>query len=359
MIGHTHSEATESRFSLTATGTVSLLGVLVLALVCLTGCGESTVSLNQAALDSLASGDYTTAESKLMEAIKNRPVDRTLRRNLVEVYFRQGKWDEAIRLLKNTLTISGLESDLDLRSSLALAYTMSGESQRASAVLRALVEEDPGNEFILVLDGLTATAPQHAIASLTKAIEVNPDRKESYFGLARAYAYAGEVELARAALDKITEKFGPSADVALYEVSLCLRENNTEMARQSLAKLEESGETSPTARLFEAYLALADRKVEEAQTLFESIEGDPGLASRAKLGQALCLLTMGDVNLAIELCDEVVEEDPDEPVAYNLLGLGQLKRLQRFLAKKSFDKSLEINPDQPAIQALVDRIASL
>jgi tetratricopeptide (TPR) repeat protein len=325
----------------------------------MSGCGDSTISLNQAALDSLAGGDYGTAESKLMEAIKNRPVDRTLRRNLVEVYFRQEKWDEAIRLLKSTLTISGLESDLDLRSSLALAYTMSGENQRASAELRALLEEDPDNEFMLVLDGLTATAPQHAIASLKKAIEANPDRKESYFGLARAYTYAGEAEEARAALDKIVEKFGSSPDTTLYEVSLYLREDNIEMARQSLSKLLESDETSPTARLFEAYLALADRKVEEAQTLFESIEGDPEVASRAKLGQALCLLTLGDVNLAIELCDEVVEADPDEPVAYNLLGLGQLKRLQRFLAKKSFDKSLEIDPDQPAIQALVDRIASL
>ena len=47
-----------------------------------------------------AAGDYAKAEEALKEAILERPTDRTLRRNLVEVYFRQTKWEDAIRLLK-------------------------------------------------------------------------------------------------------------------------------------------------------------------------------------------------------------------------------------------------------------------
>jgi len=323
------------------------------------GCGDTTAKLNQAALESLEKGDLNAAEQSLKKAIRDRPTDRTLRRNLVEVYFRQKKWDEAIRLLKNTLTIAGLESDLDLRGTLAIAHVMAGEDRQASAILRSLLEEDPNNEYMLVLDGLTAAAPQRAIESLTKALELNPDRRETYFGLVRAYAYEGETDQARKTLATIAEKFGNSPEVSLYEVSLYLRENDTEMAHQSLAKVEETFQEDPAVRLFKAYLALADRKTEEAQALFETVEAEPDVSSRAKLGEALCLLTVGDANLAIEICEQVVEENPGEPVAYNLLGLGQLKRLQRFLAKQNFEKSLELDPDQPAIRALIDRLASL
>lgn len=68
------------------------------------------------------------------------------------------------------------------------------------------------------------------------------------------------------------------------------------------------------------------------------------------------MLIQDDPNLAIEMCDEVIAKHPKEVVAHTLLGLGQLKRLQKFLAKKSLETSLELNPDQPAIRALADRL---
>ena len=144
--------------------------------------------------------------------------------------------------------------------------------------------------------------------------------------------------------------------MALYEVSLYLRQNDTEMAKNALSRIDEEYRDLPAARLYKAYLALADRNLEDAKLLFESLEGEDEVSNRAKLGEALCLLTEGDVGRAVELSEEVTQDDPQNAVGFNLLGLGQLKRLQKFLAKDNFQKSLVLDPDQPAIHALVDRI---
>lgn len=323
------------------------------------GCGKAVNQMNQEALEAISAGNYAKAEETLKEAIRIRPTNRTLRRNLVEVYFRQNKWDEAIRMLESTMEIAGLGTDQELKTSLAIANTMKGESEIANNQFRDLLEEDPENHQLLFLDGVTAIAPQRAIDSLTKAIEMDPDHRESYFALIRAYTYAGEPEKARETLAEITNRYGDSEEVALYEVSLLFAENDLEGAREKLESLPQEAKELPTARLFEAYLALGDGEIEAAQVLFEGLEEEGEVSNRAKLGQALCLLSEGEANLAIELCEEVLAENPEEVVAYNLLGLGQLKRLQRFLAKKNFEISLEKNPDQPAIRALVDRIENL
>ena len=188
----------------------NLLGAVALVAVCvsMSGCSDRSAALNQAALASLEKGDYAAAEESLKEAVQIKPVDRTLRRNLVEVFFREGKWDEAIRLLSATLAIAGLESDLELRETKAIAHAMAGEPKVANGILRDLLKENPDNEYLLFLDGVTATAPQQAIKSLSRAIEINPDRKESYLAMVRAYAYTGDTEKARQTLDQVKEKFG-------------------------------------------------------------------------------------------------------------------------------------------------------
>lgn len=335
-----------------------LLSAALLAGVFLSGCGSEVSDLNRKAIESLEKGDLKAAEESLKEAVRLDPTNRTLRKNLVEVHFRQEDWPRAVQLLKATREIVGLGSDLEIRALLAQAHIQAGETQQGAAVVRELLEEDPENEFYLYLDGVSATSPRRAVESLEKAIAKNPDRKESYLALANAQAFDGETERARETLDLFTGKFGSSLDASLQRVSLCLRDNDFEMAQKELdAVLAEHGD-EPLAQLYSAYLAVADRRIDEALEIFESLDGVEGITQEARLGQSLCHLIQGDPNVAIELCEQILKEDETETVAMNLQGLGQLKRLQRFLAKQSFEKSLAANPNQPTIQALVDRIGS-
>lgn len=322
------------------------------------GCGNPIASLNQEALELLESKDYAAAESKLTQAVTLDPTNKTLLRNLVETYFRQGKWDEAINVLKKCLTFEGFEKDKAFQTMLAEAYLMKGDSGPAFPILNNLVDANPGEEYYLFLHGSISNAPELSITSLTKAIELNPERQESYLSLARAHSWKGDADKAREVLAQVREKFGASSSLVLYEVALYLRENDTEVARKTLEEAPAETRDTPQARLFEAYLDLAERQVADARITFESLADDPAVAERAKLGAALCLLMEDDPNLAIENCDEVLEKDPQDTTALNLRGLGQLKRLQKFLAKRDLEKSLEINPDQPSIRALVDRMAA-
>lgn len=286
------------------------------------------------------------------------PVNQVLIGNLVEVFFRGKKWDDAIQLLEKTQTIEGLTGDRALLTRLAEAYVMRGDTGKAYPVLSGLLKETPEDEYLLFLHGFTAATPAPAIASLSRAIELKPDRRESYLALARAQAWGGDIEAARATLEACVTKLGVSRDLTLYGVGLYLREGDTEMARKALDSAPAEVKEAPVAKLFQAYLDLGDRKVDEARAAFEALEETPEVAVRAKLGAALCMLMQDDPNLAIEMCDEVVQANPQEVTAYNLKGLGQLKRLQKFMAKKSFETSLEINSDQPAIRALTERLSS-
>jgi len=336
---------------------LKILMISILA-VMLPGCEKEVPKLNQQAIDQLKAGDLAGAETSLKDAIRLDPTNRTLRKNLVEVYFRQGDWARAIQLLESTREIAGLESDIELRTNLAEAYIMSGDTVLASSQIRDLLSEDPENEYLLYLDGVTATSPSRAIQSLNKAIEMNPDRKESYLALAKAHSFDADTQAALETLDRVVEKFGSTVEVPLQKISLHLRENDFEMANKELASLKEEFGEVPVARLYEAYLAVADRRVEEALEIFESLDGEEGLTEQARLGQSLCHLIEGDPNAAIELCEEVLKENETATVALNLQGLGQLKRLQRFLAKQSFQDSLEKNPNQPTIRALAERIGN-
>ncbi len=333
---------------------------ILLCLTCLllAGCGETTASLNQAAMESLNKGDSQAAESLLKKAAVLDPVNKTLIGNLVEVFFRGKKWDDAILVLEKTQIIEGLAGDRGLKTRLAEAYIMKGEPGKAFPVLSQLIKEGPEDEYLLFLHGFTSDSPDLAITSLTKAIQLKPDRKEAYLALVRAQAWAGDAEAARGTLKTCEEKLGTSKDLILYGMGLYLREGDTEMARKLLDTAPAEVKEAPVAKLFQAYLDLGDRKVPEARAAFETLEEAPDVAVRAKLGAALCMLMQDDPNLAIELCEEVVQANPKDVTAHNLMGLGQLKRLQKFLAKRSFETSLQINPDQPAIRALTERLAS-
>lgn len=327
------------------------LTVLVLA-----GCGENSSSLNHAAIERLSAGDTQGAELLLKKALEIDPVNKVLIGNLGEVFFRTKNWDGAINLFQKAQSIQNLSGDKGLRTRLAEAHIMNGELSKAFSILQDLAKENPKDEYLLFLQGMTSSVPAPAIKSLKEAIQLKPDRKESYLALARAQAWQGDIAGAREILEECKAKAGGGTETFPYEVALYLRDNDIENARKAIENAPEAMRDHPMTQLFRAYLDLGDRKVTEARAAFESLADSNEVGSRAKLGAALCMLIQDDPNLAIEMCEEVVQANPNEVVAHTLLGLGQLKRLQKFLAKKSLETSLDLNPDQPAIRALVDRI---
>jgi Tfp pilus assembly protein PilF len=343
-------------FSL-VTGQTAVWALLLSAFL-LAGCGESPGSLNQLALESLQKGDLASAERNLKKALTKDPANMTLLANLVEVFFREQKWDEAVSLLKKSQSLEAAANDRSIKIRLAEAYVMNGDSGLAFSTLSDLLAGDNQDEYLLFLHGFSSSSPQPAIDSLTKAIQLKPDRKESYLALARAQAWNGDTDAARKTLADLDAKAGSTSETLLYQVALHLRDNDTQMARKVLQEAPAQMQQDPILKLYTAYLDLADRRIQEALSALESLEEDPALGRKAKLGSALCHLMLDDPNAAIEICEEVLKDAPDEVLAMNLAGLGQLKRLQKFLAKNSFQKSLEIRPDQPAIKALVARLGN-
>lgn len=330
---------------------IALAGILFLA-----GCGENPAALNQGALECVQKEDLAGADRLLRQALAAAPTNKTLLANLIEVYFREKKWEEAVQLLKKVQTVEGLGDDPDFQKRLAEAYVMKGDSGQAFAVLKTLLERDPENEYLLFLQGIAAISPEPAVEALNKALRLNPDRKETYLALARAQSWQGDLIGARSTLTVWNQRTGNNLDTFLIDVALYLRDNDLQTARKTLSEAPAELADNPLVRLYGAYIDLTERAIATAQATFEGLADEPTVATRAKLGAALCYLMGDDPNRAIETCEEVIADSPAEAAAFCLKGLGELKRLQRFLAKKSFEQSLALNPDQPTIRALVDRL---
>ncbi len=274
--------------------------VLLIGALWLGGCGENPGALNEAALECVRKDDLAGAEKLLRQALAVAPTSKPLLSNLVEVYFREKKWEEAVALLKKIQAVEGLGEEQEFQRRLAEAYLMKGDSNQAFATLKGLLEADPDDEYLLFLQGIAAISPDPAVEALNKALQKNPDRKETYLALARAQSWQGDLVGARSTLGAWNQRSGSSRDTFLMDVALYLRDNDLQTARKTLSEAPPELTDNPLVRLYGAYIDLTERGIASAQAAFEALADDPAVATRAKLGAALCYLMGDDPNRAIE-----------------------------------------------------------
>ena len=276
--------------------------------------------------------------------------------------YQEGDRERAIAALQ-----SALRENPDLimaRFLLGSIYRDKGEYESAAEQYKRVVELDPfvySNHYNLGLMYHLLDRLQDAAASYLQALKLNPQDVKSNMNLGLVYTALGRADLGLPYARKATEIDPRSAEAfANYGVVLdSLRQYPQAEAAYRRAMELDSARVETPVNL--ASNLVSQKRYREAISVFEQVlkTKDSSLL-RQRYGHALLLACRTDD--AIKQFQNAIAQNAGNYQAYNGIGdalLGQyrasamLDEKKRSEALASWKKSLELNPNQPRISALI------
>lgn len=292
----------------------------------------------------------------------------------------EGKGEQSLKTYQRALELnpSNILAKLGITSTL-LSQKKLGEFITHATELYSLLPNHPQAVYYFGLVQYQNKAYDNAEKLLSKFLRVHPNHFGGNILLARTYFAQQKFALAEKAVNKIY-KAKPDHPLtaslmgaiklkirqpkqAVIALSQVVNEHTTDVRLLSLygtalvlsgeldkgvLVLSKAAKISPEHSKVRTDLALgllAKGEIEDAQeVLEEAIELNKDLV-QADVLLVFTALNKGDYKQAEEVAKGLIEKRPNNPVPYNLLGLS-LKGQKSFeLAKKSFSKALELNPD--------------
>jgi tetratricopeptide (TPR) repeat protein len=159
---------------------------------------------------------------------------------------------------------------------------------------------------------LTTERYQESLTSLERAYQLDPEKAETQYFLARAQSALGDHAQA----------------VTFLQYAL-----------------ENGFEPEPQARLLLAEEALSAGNASLALDQYDALTKLPGSTLSTFSDAITAALTAGKKEEALVKAEEAAKRWPDEAVALDLLGWAQLQNGDREHAKESFQKALGLNPN--------------
>jgi adenylate cyclase len=145
--------------------------------------------------------------AKAQSALTLAPGMSDAQQVVADVYLYRGQYDQAIELLTTTIIASA--DDVGLRQALGDVYIYAGDPMRGIAELDELMRLDPFiDQGIYAIYGrgyLLANLGSKAIQNVELCVARAPEFRPCFFSATVAYAEAGQIEAARAALARAQE----------------------------------------------------------------------------------------------------------------------------------------------------------
>ena len=203
---------------------------------------------------------------------------------------------------------------VDARRILAAAYRLQGAPQKALDVLQPLAADNADSpdflqEMAMCLGGVGRG--DEAIEKLRKAIEIDPDHKESWDSLGHQLAVAGDQEGSRAAFQRHFEL--TTAHPELVEAANLLRDGKQAKAEKIVRELLKKYPTDVTAIRMLADIAVKVGQLKDASNLLERcLELAPNYHAARHL-YAIVLMRQQKAEAAIEETERLLALEPDNP----------------------------------------------
>ncbi|HKJ52559.1 MAG TPA: tetratricopeptide repeat protein [Gammaproteobacteria bacterium] len=315
--------------------------------------------------------------------IESDPSTFRFRFLLGELYENSGQAGEARRLYQAIVDEDGLNANgIEARNKIALIELRGGNRDRARQLVDEVLAHDNANENALLLRAGIQIDDRNfddAVINLRTVLRDNPESVKALFLLGQAYAATGSTELA---LESYTKAFNlkPGAPLTANALADTLfRQRKFEQTDEVLQRSLSSGNRSVDAIKLLAQVKLAlgewDRAEKLAQAL-RSIKGQEAMSEQVmgavfqgrdqredsieafKRAHELApdalqpmvalvrtYLRNGQNPEARKFLDSVVEDNPDNTLAYMLLGQLSLLENDPGGAVAQFNKVIEIAPD--------------
>ena len=325
------------------------------------------------------------AADALKQMITEEPTEYRLRFALGKLYEAGNVLDDAKLVYTEIIELTDDDEEnpnlLNAKTRLAIVEARRGERARASELIEEVLAQNPRDQEALKLRGTISLGNNDAAAAVADyraALRDSPNDAELLRLLARAHLAAGDAELAKDTLLKGIEANPAVLTLRADLVNIYSREQKLD---QALAQLEEVLEIQPTnAKAYEGIykihvhrkdwskaLATAERvkaALPEQPTGFyyaglvhqaekrlpESIEQfESALAVSPDAVQPLSQLikshlASGQQDVAEQRLKDVIERNPKNFVAHNLLGELSLSSKRLDAAEQAFKTASEINP---------------
>jgi tetratricopeptide (TPR) repeat protein len=263
-------------------------------------------------------GKYQEAVIQFRNALQIDPRFAEAHWQLARAYMKLQNTDAAYHELANTVTLEPNNADAQLElASLLLARGQFKEAQAAAEEALKLVSDSARAHSILGERFLLTHDREKALEELQKAVNADPSRVAGYTALGAAYLAAGQT-----ANGESTFKKGVEANPRSVE------------AHEALAELW-----------------LSERKLAEAEAEMRTAVGLDAHAVAPRLFLARILQMSGRPNDAEKIYIDLKKIAPNDPQAYQALGLFYCSSGQKEMALAEFRSLLASKPKDATVRA--------
>lgn len=286
---------------------------------------------------------FKDAEQALLDGIRNNQTSFDLRFLLKELYLKTDRIDDAIKILKECLTLekdSANPQIIQTHNALAEIYLQTGELEKSREHVDIALKENPksieghftkGNIYLINGEG------ENAISEFRVVVSERPDFVPGHVRLAEAHLRNNQPELAKDVLQRALEIEGHGDSVELLKALARLNalKKDAEGTEQQLQKIVAMHPEDYKARAELGDLYVALKKYDEAREVFEGIKRDAPQIPAGYLKLSQLYFSQGDKTKSLQLLREGYEKNPDSPVL--------LEQFVKFhMSQKQFDKAVEL-----------------
>jgi len=337
----------------------------------------------------LLKGEPGRAEEAYLRAIELDPTSGVPYIELSRIYAGKGEWDKAEVELKKMIQTSG--SAYETLHVLALFYESRKNYEQAEKTYLQAVEAAPQGDIVPLMNlaGYYARMKSYdrALGAMQKAADIKKDDPNVWVNMAELHFDFNKVKEAEAAVDRVLEKEKGQVDAnllkgrilltrrdfanALERLDLVVRESpsnamayyfrglshigkgDSKVGQQDLVKAVELNPELLEARLILAELYLNERNADLARQQIDAAAKIAPRNTRVLMHQGSLKVLERDLKGAEEIYTRIIQADADYSPAHIQLGLIYNLTNRQAEALKSFNKALEINPNQTEALALV------
>ncbi len=321
----------------------------------------------------------------LKKMIEEDPEEYRLRFALGKLYEAANDMEKARGVYEEILAMSaddeGSPNALQAKTRLAVVEARAGESEGASVLVEEVLADNPRDQEALKLRGtlsLSGGDAAAAIADYSAALHDDPANADLLRLLARAHVSNGEIELAKDTLLKGIDEQPAALALRADLVNIYSREQELDQAANQLEEVIKIQATNakayeglfkirvhqkdwskalditerikvafpdqPTGFYFAGLVHQAEKRLPESIEQFESALAVSPDAVQPLSQLIKSHLALGKKDVAEQRLKEVIERNPKNFVAYNLIGELSLAAKRMEEAETAFRKAIEINP---------------
>jgi len=306
-------------------------------------------------------GDLIAAEVNLDKVHQLQPNNAAAYTMMGEIRLRQKKYSEAEKMFETALNHDSASTEA--MSGLIADYMVQKQPKKAMDRLEAQIAKVPKSaSFYMLLGQMQAGQHEYekAEASLKQASELDPEDVNSLLLLGQVEVALGKVDQAIADCQESIKRNPRDARSYYHLGQLEESRGDWQKAQDSYKKALDIKSDFAFAANNLAYLMLqhggnTDVALGLAQTARRGLPHEP----RAADTLAWADYQKGAYGSAINLLEEALKVDPENPTYHYHLGLAYAKTNQGSRAKEHLQKTLDLDPQFPEAQEIRKALSDL